>query len=88
VREARDTPNQRVEPTDTERVRLRVDLAADGVAGEGVPAAPYRRLTREPLARAEGSEGPRRSECSLGAGWGHEKSVVAGRRVGRQGEGE
>jgi len=51
VREARAAPNRRVEPTDTERVRLRDGLGADGVAGEGVLAAPYRRLTREPLVR-------------------------------------
>jgi hypothetical protein len=46
-------PNQRVEPTDTERWRLRAGLGASEVVGEGVLVAPYRRLTRKPLGAAE-----------------------------------
>jgi hypothetical protein len=48
---AQEPHNQRVEPTDTEHGRLRVGLEPNGVVGEGILAAPYRRLTRSPLCR-------------------------------------
>jgi hypothetical protein len=39
----------RVEPTDTERGRLRAVSESIGVVGEGVLVAPYRRLISGPL---------------------------------------
>jgi hypothetical protein len=42
-------PNRRVEPTNTERGRLRTVWESIGAVGEGVLAAPSRRLTRQPF---------------------------------------
>lgn len=43
--------NNSIEPTDAERGRLKVGLAAIEAVGGGVLAAPHRRLISRPLAR-------------------------------------
>jgi hypothetical protein len=64
----RSEPDQRVEPADTGRGRLPVGLEAIGAVSEGaLVAAPYRRLTRQPLWRRESR---RRSRYMMGGGDG------------------